>query len=146
MGLKEITHNKQKCYTRIFEDRNGSLTDIANFNELSYMQMVVATLNAYAISAKEAKTAEERKRHLAFVFGAAAVALNDRSYGFPKDPKIDVKRKTGKESLSEYLLEAQENFKSYDFENGNYEKDIVDFLKIFAEIFQCWRMQYLLTK
>lgn len=144
MGLKEITQNKQKAYSRIFETHDASLNDIVNFNELSYMQTVVATFNAYAVSAKDAKTAEERKKHKDFVFGSAAVVLKDRSYGAPKDPKLDMKRKTGKQSLTEYFLEAKEKFKEYDFENENYEQDIVNFLKVFSEIFQAWRMQYLI--
>lgn len=141
MGLKEITQHKKKVYDKIFESQNATLNDIANFNELSYMQTVVATFNAYAVTAKNAKTAEEKRKHSDFVFGSAAVVLKDRSYG-SRDPKIDVKRKTGQQSLSEYYLESRKKFKEYDFETGNYEKDIVDFLKVFAEIFQAWRMQY----
>lgn len=145
MGLKEISQSKRKMYDRIFVDRNASLNDIADFNEISYMQTVVATLNGYAVAAKELKTTEEKKAHMHYVFSTCAVIIKDRSYG-SKDPKIDQRRKTGNQSLKECYDENRSRFLSYDYDSGNYEKDMIDYLRVFSEVFQCWRLQYLTKK
>jgi len=142
--LIEVYQDKEKEYGDLLIDSEGSLTKIADLQEIKYRISVLSTLRMFVDSAPITDNLREIKFHFNITSKVVDMLLEERRFGRTVDENGQKQRETAETALKNVVRQNKKRFESFKPEKlTTYAKLMQEYVSTVLPVWVQYRNTYI---
>ncbi len=142
--LIEVYQDKEKEYADLLIDDEGSLTKIADLQEIKYRISVLSTLRMFVDSAPITDNLREIKFHFNITSKVVDMLLEERRFGRTVDENGQKQRETAETALKNVVRQNKKRFESFKPEKlTTYAKLMQEYVSTVLPVWVQYRNTYI---
>ena len=142
--LIEVSQDKEKEYADLLIDDEGSLTKIADLQEIKYRISVLSTLRMFVDSAPITDNLREIKFHFNITSKVVDMLLEERRFGRTVDENGQKQRETAETALKNVVRQNKKRFESFKPEKlTTYAKLMQEYVSTVLPVWVQYRNTYI---
>ena len=142
--LIEVYQDKEKEYADLLIDNEGSLTKIADLQEIKYRISVLSTLRMFVDSAPITDNLKEIKFHFNITSKVVDMLLEERRFGRTVDENGQKQRETAETALKNVVRQNKKRFENFKPDSlATYAKLMQEYVSTVLPVWVQYRNTYI---